>query len=165
MDSDNLVLTGWSYGLAGLAYAVLSIALWQRGYGKAPREPARLAMLVAALASAAWGSLLLAFLFTGQGVLLRLSDLADVLRYGGWFVNGSRRGKLMGWDWFGINLDDGTELLTWIHGIWRRINPLALSALCVFRDKSRSNWTKSMQNPCGTGEVPGPTSIIPCSGV
>ncbi len=86
MDSDNLVLTGWSYGLAGLAYAVLSIALWQRGYGKAPREPARLAMLVAALASAAWGSLLLAFLFTGQGVLLRLSDLADVLRYGGWFV-------------------------------------------------------------------------------
>jgi len=36
-------------------------------------------------------------------------------RYGGWFVNRSRQGKLMGWDWFGINLDDGTELLTLIH--------------------------------------------------
>lgn len=36
-------------------------------------------------------------------------------RYGGWFVNRSRRGKLMGWDWFGINLDDGTELLAMIH--------------------------------------------------
>ncbi len=66
MDSDNLVLTGWSYGLAALAYAVLSIALLQRGYGKAPREPARLAMLVAALASVALGQLLLVFLFTGQ---------------------------------------------------------------------------------------------------
>ncbi len=86
MDSDNLVLTAWSYGLAGLAYVVLSIALWQHGYAKAPREPARLGMLVAALASAAWGSLLLAFLFTGQGVLLQLSYLADVVRYGGWFV-------------------------------------------------------------------------------
>jgi geranylgeranyl pyrophosphate synthase len=36
-------------------------------------------------------------------------------RYGGWFVNRSRQGKLMGWDWFGINLDDGTELLAMIH--------------------------------------------------
>ena len=86
MDFDNLVLTGWSYGLAGLAYAVLSIALLQRGYGKAPHEPARLGMLVAALASVAWGCLLLIFLFTGQRLWLQLSYLADAGRYGGWFV-------------------------------------------------------------------------------
>ena len=86
MDSDNLILTGWSYGLAALAYALLALALWQRGYGKAPREQARLGMLIAALASAAWGGLLLAYLFTGQGILLRLSALADVARYGGWFL-------------------------------------------------------------------------------
>ena len=86
MDSDNLVLTGWSYGLAGLAYAVLAVALWRRGYGKAPQEPARLSMLIAAVASAAWGSCLLVFLFAGAGVWLHLSYLADVVRYGGWFV-------------------------------------------------------------------------------
>jgi putative PEP-CTERM system histidine kinase len=86
LDFDNLVLTGWSYGLACLAYAVLSIALFQRGYGKAPREPARSSMLAAALASAVWGCLLLAFLVVGDGVYLRLSHLADVARYGAWFV-------------------------------------------------------------------------------
>lgn len=36
-------------------------------------------------------------------------------RFGGWFVKNPRREKLMGWDWFGINLDDGTEILTMIH--------------------------------------------------
>ena len=86
MDSDNLVLTGWSHGLAGLAYVVLAFTLWQRGYARAPREPARVAMLVAAAASAAWGFLLLAFLLTGRGLLLHLSYLADVLRYGAWFM-------------------------------------------------------------------------------
>ncbi len=36
--------------------------------------------------------------------------------YGGWLVNrpGKSR-KLLGWDWFGINLDDGTELLATVH--------------------------------------------------
>ncbi len=87
MDSDHLVLTGWSYGLAGLAYTLLAVALWQRGYARPPRESARFSMLVAALASAVWGCLLLAYLFVaGHPVLLQWSYLADVVRYAAWFV-------------------------------------------------------------------------------
>ena len=86
MDLDHLVLTGWSYGLAGLAYAVLFVALLQRGYGKAPRELARVSMLVVALVSSVWGCLLLTFLYWGHELFLQLSYLADVVRYGGWYV-------------------------------------------------------------------------------
>lgn len=86
MDFDNLVLTGWSYGLAALAYAMLSIALLQRGYAKSPREPARRAMLMAALASSAWGVLLLVFLYTRISQVLELAYLADIARYGAWFA-------------------------------------------------------------------------------
>ncbi len=86
MENEHLVLTGWSYGLAGLAYVVLLTALWLRGYAKVPRESARLSMLVAAGASAAWGWLLVAFLVVEHPALLQLSSLADVLRYAAWFV-------------------------------------------------------------------------------
>ena len=86
MDFDNLVLTGWSYGLAGLAYAVLTVALLRRGYAAAPREPARLSMLVAAGASMVWGVLLLAFLYLAYPGLLVLAGVADIARYAAWFV-------------------------------------------------------------------------------
>jgi putative PEP-CTERM system histidine kinase len=86
MDLDHLVLTGWSYGLAGLAYAVLFVALLRRGYGKAPRELARVSMFVAALASSVWACLLLAFLYSGHELYLQASYLVDVVRYGAWYV-------------------------------------------------------------------------------
>jgi len=86
MDFDNLVLTGWSYGLAALAYAALSVALLRRGYGNAPREPARLSMLVAAVTSMLWGVFLLGFLYAGRPVMLGLANLADIGRYAAWFV-------------------------------------------------------------------------------
>ncbi|MDX1640607.1 MAG: polyprenyl synthetase family protein [Balneolaceae bacterium] len=33
----------------------------------------------------------------------------------GWFVSGKDHNQLLGWDWFGINLDDGTNLIVMIH--------------------------------------------------
>jgi putative PEP-CTERM system histidine kinase len=85
MEFDNLVLTAWSYGLAGFAYAVLSLSLWRRGYGSMRAETAKRVMLLGAVASSAWGWLMLAYLLTGLGVVSMVSTLIDVLRYGAWF--------------------------------------------------------------------------------
>lgn len=85
MDADNLVLTSWSYGLAGLAYLVLTLGLWQRGYAKAPREPVKLAMIGAALASAIWACLVVVYLFGGPRLAMSTANMADVARYGAWF--------------------------------------------------------------------------------
>ncbi len=85
MDSDNLLLTAWSYGFAALGYAVLALSLWRRGYAQARGETAKRTMLLGALASAAWGALMLAFLLSGIGMLLPLTMLVDGLRYGAWF--------------------------------------------------------------------------------
>jgi putative PEP-CTERM system histidine kinase len=85
MEFDNLVLTAWSYGLAGFAYAVLSLSLWRRGYGNLRAEAAKRVMLLGALASSAWGWLMLAYVLTGLGVVSMASTLTDALRYAAWF--------------------------------------------------------------------------------
>lgn len=33
----------------------------------------------------------------------------------GWFISNQDQSKLLGWDWFGINLEDGTHLIVIIH--------------------------------------------------
>ena len=86
MDSEKLVLTAWSYGLAGLVYTIFAIGLLRRGYLRAPREAARLTLVAAVSGSALWSWLLVFFLFSGQQVLFRIGYFADVLRYGGWYV-------------------------------------------------------------------------------
>ncbi len=86
MNTEDLVLTACSHGLAGLAYSVFALVLWHRGYLRAPRETARVALLSAVITSALWGFLLTAFLFGGQRLLLLLGSLADVLRYGAWYA-------------------------------------------------------------------------------
>jgi len=85
MEADKLALTAWSYGLAALAYVVLAVGLWRRGYARAPRDPVKLMMLGAALASAAWAALVVAVLSGGPRVLLLASNFADIARYGAWF--------------------------------------------------------------------------------
>lgn len=35
--------------------------------------------------------------------------------YGGWFFGDSKQGKLLGWDWLGVNLDDQRDLLIMVH--------------------------------------------------
>ena len=86
MDTENVVLSTWSYGLAGLVYSIFALSLLRRGYLRAPREAARVTLVLAVLGSAVWGCLLIAFLSSGQQLLLRIGYLADVLRYAGWFV-------------------------------------------------------------------------------
>lgn len=85
MESDNLLLTAWSYGFAALGYAVLALSLWRRGYAQAKGERAKRAMLLGAVGSAVWGGLMLAFLLSGIALLLPLAMLVDGLRYGAWF--------------------------------------------------------------------------------
>jgi len=85
MESDNLLLTAWSYGFAALGYTVLTLSLWRRGYAQAKAEWAKRTMLLGAVGSAVWGGLMLAFLLSGIGLLLTLTLLVDGLRYGAWF--------------------------------------------------------------------------------
>ena len=86
MDAENIVLTAWSYGLAGLVYFVFALSLLQRGYLRAPREAGRVTLVAAVLCGALWGWLLLAYLLSGQPGLLDAWYFADVLRYAAWFL-------------------------------------------------------------------------------
>lgn len=86
MDSDNLVLTAWGYGLVGLAYTGFALWLLQTGYLRPVRDWSRTTILAAITASALWGWFGLAFLWTGIPALLFLSILADMTRYGCWYA-------------------------------------------------------------------------------
>ena len=86
MDTENVVLSAWSYGLAGLVYSVFALSLLRRGYLRAPREAARMTLIAAVTGSAAWGWVLVFSLFSGLHVPYQIGFLADALRYGGWYV-------------------------------------------------------------------------------
>ena len=85
MDADKLVLTNWSYGLAALAYLVLALGLWRRGYAASPTDGVKRTMLGAALASVVWALLVVAFLAGGRREFLLAATVVDALRYGAWF--------------------------------------------------------------------------------
>mgnify|MGYP000855399064 CR=1 FL=1 len=81
IDSKMAMVTVWSYGLAGVLAALLTLYLlsgWRAG-GRSR------AMFLAVSLCALWGMLSLAFALTGQVVFLAGSLLADVLRFGGWY--------------------------------------------------------------------------------
>jgi putative PEP-CTERM system histidine kinase len=81
MDSKMAMVAAWSYGLAGVFAAFLTLYLasgWRAG-GRSR------AMFVAVGLCALWGMLALAFVLTGQAIFLAGSLLADVLRFGGWY--------------------------------------------------------------------------------
>ena len=85
MESDNTLLTAWSYGLAGVVYSVFSLSLVARGYLRKPRELPRLVLLGALAVSALWAWLLVVSLLIDQRFVLRIAYAADILRYGAWF--------------------------------------------------------------------------------
>ena len=85
MDSENLLLTAWSYGLAGAVYSLLALGLMGRGYLRAPREAARWALVTAVSVSALWAWMLVVFLYSGQRLLLQIGYAVDILRYGAWY--------------------------------------------------------------------------------
>lgn len=86
MDSGNLALMAWGYGLVGLAYTAFVLRLLQLGYAAAPRELSKTAVLTAVTGSALWGWFGLALLLTANSVFLTLGTLSDLLRYACWFV-------------------------------------------------------------------------------
>ena len=66
MNSGSLALTLWSDGLAGFAYAVFAMRLANLAYWRSPRELSKVALLLAVIATALWGSLRLLSLWLGQ---------------------------------------------------------------------------------------------------
>lgn len=82
MDSKIAMVAVWSYGLAGVLAALLTLYLasgWRAG-GRSR------AMFLAVSLCALWGMLGLAFALTGQVLFLAGSLLADMLRFGGWYL-------------------------------------------------------------------------------
>ncbi|MHB1198053.1 MAG: XrtA/PEP-CTERM system histidine kinase PrsK [Polaromonas sp.] len=86
MDSGNLVLTAWGYGLVGFAYSAFALRLIYLGYLRSVREWSKTTVLAAVTWSALWGWFGLALLLTGMPLFLLLSTLSDLLRYGFWYA-------------------------------------------------------------------------------
>lgn len=86
MNSGNLALGAWSYGLAGLAYSAFTLHLIRIGYLRAPHNFSAVALLSAVVCGAAWGWLKLASLFYESETLATLGTVADSIRYGGWYA-------------------------------------------------------------------------------
>ncbi|MBN8452806.1 MAG: PEP-CTERM system histidine kinase PrsK [Candidatus Accumulibacter sp.] len=82
MDSKMALISAWSYGLAGVLAALLTLYL-ASGRRSSSRSGA---MFLAVALCTVWGMLGLAFALTGQGLFLAGSLLADVLRFGGWYL-------------------------------------------------------------------------------
>lgn len=107
MPSTAVTLMAWSYGCAALGYAAYALYLIHLGRtsGTGSRSSA---MLVAVLMSAVWGGVGLVFALSGQTIFLVLDFLADIGRYGSWYVflllliqdghaTGARRAKQLSW--------------------------------------------------------------------
>lgn len=85
MNSGNVVLTAWSFGLVGAVYSIFAIRLFQIGYAGASNEITRRLVLSAVTFSAIWGWCGLSLVLTGQSLFLFFSTLFDLLRYGAWY--------------------------------------------------------------------------------
>ncbi len=141
MDADKLVLTTWSYGLAALAYLVLALGLWRRGYARSPTDRIKLAMLGAATASAAWAMLVVALLSGGPGKLLLAATVVDALRYGAWFgflilllrlrqPDAARRG--LGWLVPAAVVAVAVPALLQLLAVWDLVDAFGLRKLLLF---------------------------------
>ncbi|MBL8399721.1 MAG: PEP-CTERM system histidine kinase PrsK [Candidatus Accumulibacter sp.] len=122
MDSKMAMVTAWSYGLAAVLAAFLTLYLasgWRAG-GRSR------AMFLAVSLCALWGGLSLAFVMTGNVVFLAGSLLADVLRFGGWYffllvlmkpeptdaeIASARFGWLSGFSWLLVVIALASQLL------------------------------------------------------
>lgn len=83
MNSANLTLSVWGYGLLGLVYSAIAVRLLQLGYA---HERAKATVLAAVSFSALWGWLSLAYLLTDNALWSWSSAGADWLRYASWYV-------------------------------------------------------------------------------
>lgn len=85
MENQSASLIAWSFGAAASGYGVFAAYLFS--LGREWRQGSRTrAMLVAILISFCWAVMGVAFVLAGSPLLLLLSTLADLLRYGAWFA-------------------------------------------------------------------------------
>jgi len=89
MNSDNLVVTAWSGGLAGLGYSIFAIHLLQRAYLHPPLEWAKITIFASVVLTALWGWLELILSLTDITHLTQwpaFVHLVDQLRYASWYA-------------------------------------------------------------------------------
>jgi len=86
MNSGNIALAYWSYGIAGLAFLAFACHLLRTGYWRVPGNSAGTALLAAVVGCSAWGWLNLAGLWAASAGLLTLATLLDAARYGCWYT-------------------------------------------------------------------------------
>ncbi len=84
MASLDNSLTAWGFGVAALAYGLLALVLAGQGYARAPVNRPGLAVLLAAVLTAAWAALSLAAL--AMPALQVCAVVLDVSRYAAWFA-------------------------------------------------------------------------------
>lgn len=85
MENQTALLIAWSFGIAASGYLLFAAYLFS--LGKEWRQGNRTrAMLAAILLSSCWAGLGALFALTGNALLLLSSTLADLLRYGSWYV-------------------------------------------------------------------------------
>ena len=85
MESGAAALASWGYGIAAFGYLLLFIFLQRRSFAQQPGRAGR-ALLCALLFSAIWSALGLLLSLWEHGPTLRAYLLADVMRYGAWFL-------------------------------------------------------------------------------
>jgi putative PEP-CTERM system histidine kinase len=86
MASGNVALAAWGYGLAGLAYALFALRLFDLGYWRQPSDVAEMTVLAAVVWSSLWAWLVLGSLMADSSPLFLIGNLADLFRYGSWFA-------------------------------------------------------------------------------
>lgn len=67
--------------------------------------------------------------------------------YGGWFINQPKEAKLRGWDWFGINLSDGSEILSMIHRDMKSHRPVDSFGVARLKGKLICDLSKIVIKP------------------
>ena len=71
-----------------------------------------------------------------------------------WFATGDRNRRILGWDWFGINLDDGTDLLLLIHRDMQDQSILARHAIYITAEGQSRKLTWFSARPTTIWESP-----------
>ncbi len=82
MESSLNIVIAWSYGLAGVGYALFALRIGVTG----PANLQRRTLLAALTLTSIWGFLGLAFALSQAPAVFALGGLFDVLRMGGWFA-------------------------------------------------------------------------------
>lgn len=85
MNITSASLIAWSFGLAAFGYLSLSTYLFSFGWEWRSTIRAK-RMVIAAILSTVWALSSLLYTLNSQAVLLVFSSLADVIRYGAWYL-------------------------------------------------------------------------------